>query len=254
MQSSARMRLFAALSILVLFLTGCMAPPKHRVHHSLTDKPPKPMPTRVVLLPIDITVSEVSMGGVVEEVEAWSKQAADNMEQALKKYAASSRKFEIVPIAKLTEKERDIVDEHRALYDRVALNAFIYTSAQYGAMGWDYKVKHFDYTLGDGLAFLRKRTGADAAFVVVGADEISSSGRKAAIAISRVISLGGGMRSGSTYLTAGLVDLKTGDVLWLNSGANEGGRDLREAEDAAAMIENLLEAFPGLEPFLQAAR
>ncbi len=254
MQSATHMRLFAALSILVLFLVGCVAPPKHRVHYSLLEKPPRPMPTRVVLLPVDITVSEISMGGVVEEVEAWSKQAADNMEQALKNYAASSHKFEIVPIAKLTDKEKDIVDEHRALYDRVALNAFIYTTPQSGSMGWDHKIKHFDYTLGDGLAFLRKRTGADAAFIIVGADEVSSSGRKAAIAISRVISLGGGLRSGSTYLTAGLVDLKTGDILWLNSGANEGGRDLRKAEDSMAMVEDLFEAFPGLEPFLQAAR
>lgn len=253
MQSAKHMRLFAVLSILVLFLAGCVAPPKHRVHHSLIDKPPRPMPTRVVLLPVDIMVSEISMGGVVEEVEAWSKQAAGNMEQALKNYAASSHKIEIVPLAKLTGKEQDSADEHRALYDRVAANAFIYTNPQFAGPAWDHKIKHFDYTLGDGLAFLRKRTGADAALIVVGEDEISTSGRKAAMVITRVL-WGSNMRAGTSYLSAGLVDLKTGDILWLNSSASTGDRDLREAEDVTAMVNALFEPFPGIEPFLQAAQ
>ena len=43
---------------------------------------------------------------------------------------------------------------------------------------------------------------------------------------------------------AGLVDLKTGDLLWLNADTQMGG-DVREADGAKKRVRQLLAGFPG---------
>jgi hypothetical protein len=47
-----------------------------------------------------------------------------------------------------------------------------------GGDAWSHKRKEFDYTLGPSLAFLKKKTGANAAIVLVGDDVISSGGER----------------------------------------------------------------------------
>jgi hypothetical protein len=55
---------------------------------------------------------------------------------------------------------------------------------------------------------------------------------------------GVGVTSGVHAGYAGLVDLKTGDLLWLNADFQMGG-DVREAEGAHKRVRQLLEDFPG---------
>jgi hypothetical protein len=53
-----------------------------------------------------------------------------------------------------------------------------------------------------------------------------------------------GVKSGEHKGGAGLVDLKTGDVLWLNADFAMGG-DVRETDGAEKRVAQLLEEFPG---------
>ena len=52
-----------------------------------------------------------------------------------------------------------------------------------------------------------------------------------------------GVRSGKHIGYAGLVDLKTGNVLWLNADGQMGG-DVRNADGMEKRVRQLLEDFP----------
>lgn len=246
------MRLFRFLFMLVLMtaLVGCQTvPATHRVHHSLLDSPPKVLPKKVLLLPASLEVFEISAGGVAEKVEDWSRQAAAHADRGLKSYAASNASFQLVEMPPLSPQEKESLDQHLALYDMVAADAFQLTRV--GGPAWQHKVKHFDYALGDGLRFLKQKTGADAALVVVGLDQISSADRKAMVLVAALF--GVGIPLGISFLSTGVVDLESGDILWFNYATSYANRDLRKPEDADAMIKEMFVNYPGLEPYAQLA-
>ncbi len=62
------------------------------------------------------------------------------------------------------------------------------------------------------------------------------------------------VKSGEHAGYAGLIDLKTGDVVWLNADGAMGG-DVRTAEGADKRVGQLLEGLPGssLEPVATAS-
>ena len=75
-----------------------------------------------------------------------------------------------------------------------------------------YKKKEFDYTVGPGWRFCANAP-EDAALIVLGSDYFSTGGRKAAFIAGLV--LGVVMPLGRSFMTASLINLKTGDVLWM---------------------------------------
>ena len=232
-----------AISLILLIGAGCTAIPKHRVNHEYIANPESRTPKKVVILPADITVSEISAGGVTEEVPAWSNSAKTNVNNALKKFKQVD--LDLTALPKLEDTNQKIVDEHLALYDLVASNAAFLPRTPGGI--WNHKATHFDYTLGNGLKFLREKTGADAALFVVGLDQISSAERQAAVVAAALF--GVGIPLGVSFLSTGIIDLNSGDILWLNYAVSIGNKDLRKPEDAEAMVAELLENFPGIEAY-----
>lgn len=234
---------FTVVLVLVL-LAGCATgPPSHRVHHSLADSPGKSLPRQVVLLPVEITVKEMSAGGVVEKDPAWSSRASAAVREALLGYAGGGARMELLPLPELTGDEEAAVHEHLALYRVVGKSAYTFTGGQ--IKGWEHKARHFDYTLGDGLRFLRERSGAGLGLIVLGEDTVSSTGRKVMAVL--YASAGVGIPMGHSFLGAGLVDLETGDLLWLNLSASQAWKDLRQSSDARAMVEELFKSYPQQE-------
>ena len=136
-------------------------------------------PRKVLLLKPQMLVAELSAGGVVQRMEDWSRQASDNLLQATRQYARDSALFEPVAAPELSPQDEDLVASHLGLYDRVAAAVFEFGQNS-GPDAWADRRKAWEYSLGDGLKGLAEQTGADAALVFVGADYISSSGRKAA--------------------------------------------------------------------------
>ena len=55
-----------------------------------------------------------------------------------------------------------------------------------------------------------------------------------------------GVQSGVHVGYAGLIDLKTGNLLWINVDGQMGG-DVRKADGAQKRVRQLLEEFPGSE-------
>jgi len=228
------------LLILVLFLTACATPQKYAANPAFINASAAQKPKKVLLLPVDIDVMEISAGGVPEKVEAWSKQAKSNVRQSLHKTIGAEKNFELVEMPEMAASEKDVLEQYLAFYEVVGGDAFIFGRSPDPA--WQHKRKNFDYTLGNGLGFLRQKTGADAALFVVGADQISTGGRKAAIVLGAMI--GVAIPVGMTFVSVGLVDLESGNILWLNYDFGGGNWDIRDQADTDKLVANIFRDYP----------
>lgn len=220
-----------------------MASPAHAavvaVHPALAQNPAAG-PKKIVLLPPQVFVYELSAGGVPSRKTDWEATSRANLAAAVTRLAAARKLFDVVATPELDPVQRETLDAHMGLYERVASSVFVYGRSD--ADAWAHKKNQFDYTLGPGLAFLAETTGADAALVVLGADFISSGGRKAAFFAG--LALGIIMPLGQSFVTAGVVDLKTGDVQWMSYDESI-RQDTRAADDANDLIEALYATWPG---------
>lgn len=197
-------------------------------------------PKKLVLLPPQIFVYEISAGGVPTRMADWETLARDNLTAAATRLARDYGLFELLPAPELSGEARETLEVHIGLYERVALSVFNFGRGTQDA--WAHKQQEFDYTLGPGLAFLRAQTGADAALIVLGVDFISSAGRKAAFIAG--LALGVVMPLGQSFVTAGVVDLETGDVQWMAFDAST-SMDSRNAADVEALVRDFYRTWPG---------
>lgn len=182
-------------------------------HYTVNDdKSGVVLPRKVLLLPLDITVYRVGAGGVTERAEDLTTSEIKDTEQALQGDIAGSKQLELVPIPKLDGAAQATLDEHIALYEQVA-NAALRHGRGYG--GWSHKASHFDYTVGNGLRFLKQRTGADAALIVLGQGGVPT----ASSYIAGLLPLLAGVvvvPQARGIAIVGVVDLSTGNILWLD--------------------------------------
>jgi hypothetical protein len=205
------------------------------------------LPKKIVLLPAEVRVSEISAGGVIEKVQDWSEQAKTNIDTALRQSVGTARTFELLPMPALSPEERQAVEQHLALYGLVAVEAWTHSRSQDPA--WAHKKANFDYTLGPGLQFLKAKTGADAAMVLICEDYISSGGRKAMMVFASVLALAAGAvlvpTGAPSFVSGGVVSLEDGNIQWFNYSLEQGSADLRKAEDAKRMVDSIMRVYPG---------
>jgi hypothetical protein len=243
------MRRYTGLTLLLslaLVLGGCATVPSGKLHYTLKDDPDSRPLEQVVLLPVDVDVYEMSAGGVKEEVPEWSSTAESNIRNALLVSKDAGGKCCVtrqVDSSSLTPDEREILEEHLALFNTVVLNA-LWASLPVNT-AWHFKTGHFDYTLGDGLSFLKTKYGLDAGLVIVGEDVVSSAGRKTTAVVGAMFGIA--VPLGHSLLMGGLVDFTTGDLLWMNHEISTGGTDLRDPDSCMKLARRLMEDYPGLE-------
>jgi hypothetical protein len=216
----------------------------HWVHYKLLQGKPK-LPKKVVVLPVNIEVLEVTAGGVKEEVPEWSAEASKNVFKSLSAAIKKEATMREVRTPKMSRKSAGVVDEHMALYKLVVNTA--------SNIGWEHKIRRFDYGIGPGLKALRRMTGADAAVMVYGRDYVSTTGRKAKAVAGNIpiinIFTGPPPKLGHSYIHIGVVDLRTGDLLWMNSEYRDGAPNLRDYDDANDIISTIFEWYPGIEKY-----
>ncbi len=238
----------AVTMICLIALAGC-ATARNSVHRDLAHATEQQLPKKILLLPIEIRVHEISAGGVVEKVDDWSNQASANARQYIKTLATSRGAFKIVEAPALSAQDKAQLDQHVALYEVVAGSADLALASPISA--WRERAKDFDYTLGPGLKPLAEHTGIDAAMILTGTDYISSAGRKAAMAMGVLLgALGGGLfvpQGGTSFVSVGVVDMRTGNLLWFASDQS-GTTDLRNEQDVHRMLEQMFQTYPGLVP------
>lgn len=229
----------AAASMALLLLVRPAFGADSLKHFTLLESPARPFPTRLVLLPPDVAVKEISAGGIMDPVPEWTELANANIKAELRAQFADRPEFSLVDAPEFSAEEKARLEDFQASY--MVVGATAHWATTLGGGEWAHKRNHFDYTLGEGLAFVREKTGADAAVMVIGEDHVSSSGRKAAMIVGAM--LGVGIVGGASAILVGVVDLNNGDILWMHFDRS-GIKDLKDRESVKAMMTAILATLP----------
>lgn len=238
----------AALLVAAWLGGGCATsrPTLERFHYSLTNGTGRAWPDKLVLVPVEVQILELSAGGVIEEVPGWSYLARTNITSAIRKMAAAKKISVILAPGDGDPATLASVKEHVALYDLASHALYQHSTPALGPHYWPAKAARLDYTVGAGLRDLRQQWGADAALIVTGESTYATGGRKATAVAAAF--LGVELSLGHSYLHAGVVDLETGDILWTNVHSRFPFPDLRRSANARLAIEALFSGFPPTLP------
>ena len=201
------------------------------------------MPTtpraKILVFRPDVTVGSQSAGGVVSANAEWTRDARRNLGIALAA-AHPGGSSDVVFMPELEGDDGVLLADYRALFKAVAD-----TVLQHRLFKGDRlptKKTGFEYTLGSGVARLGALGGGDYGLFIYTNDAFGSTGRKMLQIFAAGVA-GVGMTSGSHTGYAALVDLHTGDLVWINADGKMGG-DVRNAEGAAKRAQQLLEDLP----------
>ncbi|WP_156680117.1 hypothetical protein [Sphingomonas profundi] len=204
-----------------------------------------PGSARILLFRPKVRVGAQSTGGMFEPNADWTDQAKRNIVTALAT-AQARLGHGIVVAEEPVGPAAATLASYRALFATVADAVITFqffpgnrlpTKKRKGAA--------FDWTLGEGVRDIPGADGADYILFLDTQDAFGSTGRKVAQIFAA--GLGVGITSGVHSGYAGLVDARTGDLVWLNADRQMGG-DVREADGAAKRVTQLLEDFPGSTP------
>ena len=193
---------------------------------------------RILVFRPDIAVGAQTAGGMNEPSADWTRAARTNLLAALARAPAmQGNRMVIAP--ELFDESGAVLNDYTALFKTVAQAAF--SHKMFPGNRLPTKKSDFDWTLGEGAAALRPM-GGDYGLFFFTYDSFGSTGRKVAQILGAVMGLGL-MSSGVHVGYAGLVDLSTGDLVWLNADTSMGG-DPRDAIGADKRMAQLLEDFP----------
>ncbi|HEX7854579.1 MAG TPA: hypothetical protein VF503_12880 [Sphingobium sp.] len=196
---------------------------------------------KVVLMRPVIQVGAQSTGGMYEPNADWTAQARENLATALQE-VQSKLGNRVVAYSEDASGDGPLISQYSRLFSAVADSVIEYQFFPGNRLPTKKRDKGFDWAIGPGIASLKSLEGADYALFITTHDEYGSTGRKM---LQIVGMLGGvGVTSGVHTGHAGLVDLKTGELVWLNADRQMGG-DVRTAEGAQKRVKQLLEGFPG---------
>jgi hypothetical protein len=191
---------------------------------------------KVLLMPVDVELFSLSAGGVAEPKADWTASAQTHMKGAIAARRAALRLSTIDGTEALADEFAEQVGLHAAVAQSIALHHGV------GGM-WALPTKdgQLQWSFGDAMQPLARKTGARYGLFVWLRDSYASAERKAMMVGLALLGVGivGGIQVGY----ASLVDLQSGQVVWFNRLARATG-DLREATSATESIDALLAGFP----------
>ncbi len=202
---------------------------------------PRSTTPRVLLMPVDIELSELSAGGIPFPKAEWTEAAKGHVSVALDEFLnarnATLVAYQAPPdLSPEAHRQGQLIKLHGAVGNAVLVHKFN------PAFALPTVRDKFDYTMGKGVGVLGGGAGgADYALFVYIRDSYVSGERVAVIIFGALLGVGipGGVQIGF----ASLVDLETGDIVWFNRLVSTVG-DLRTPEPAKKTVENLLSDFP----------
>lgn len=194
---------------------------------------------RVVLMPLDIQVSLQTATDLKEPRADWTEAARGNitagLTAALSEKQLALRQYRKPRNSRVARRDDQLMKLHSEVGGAILFH-------HYG----DYymlptKKRRMDWTLGDAAMKLGKNQRAELSLFVFIRESYGTAGRKARAVASQIF--GGTTTSDERIAFASLVDLRTGEIVWFNILYSDGG-DVREAEPARKVIDQLLRGFP----------
>lgn len=173
----------------------------------------------------------------IERRDDWSRDAAAHLATGFQaELSKRDHPFSLVDLSGQMEgRTGQVLRLNEAVGDTIQTYAF-------GAQRLPTKAGGFDWTLGDGTRLLRGDSGADHALFITARGTWSSPGRKVLMVGAAII--GTTIPMGSQTLSASLVDLRTGRVIWYNQAVAGPADDMRTAEGAHALAASVLKGAP----------
>ena len=229
-----RLAILAAAAVL-LFLGGCATTATQSHVTELRHSTPS---SKIVLMPLDVELMEMSVGGVLEPKPEWTAAARTFITDEVRAQKAALG----FDLEEYTDDgppdEQELVDQLVKLHAVVgkAIRQNRKPMQELRSLGEKPK-----WSLGEEVRVLREKTGADYALFVHVRDSYASEARKLVMIAGAALKMGlmGGVQLGH----ASLVDLKTGDIVWFNQLGRVAG-DLRTREPAAETVKTLFTEFP----------
>jgi hypothetical protein len=195
---------------------------------------------RVVVMPPDVELSELTAGGLLEPKAEWTERGRAHVATALARHLQGKGAAVVGYPAPAAGGEDEAADAQLTrLHDAVGDTILVHKYLPLYAL--PTKEQRFDWTLGTSVRPLQARTGADCALFVFFRDSYASAGRTALIVGAALV--GVGVPGGRQVGFASLVDLRSGDVLWFNRLVSSTG-DLRTPEPALKAVQSLLVDLP----------
>jgi hypothetical protein len=198
---------------------------------------------KIVLFRPSVWVGSQSTGGMDEPNADWTAKSRGLIAAELQRRQGEFAN-ELIAEPELVGADAIVLSSHRALFNSVARSVVTYQFFKGNRLP-TRKNKAFDWTLGEGTRRISELTGARYGLFVSTHDAYGSFGRKAFQILAAGIA-GVGVKSGVHKGYAGLVDLETGQLVWLNADEAMGG-DVRDVEGMQKRVGQLLEDFPGLK-------
>lgn len=174
----------------------------------------------------------------------WTEQSRLLLTQELRRRRADFPN-EVVSEPEAIGPDAEVLASHRALFGAVASSVMQYQFFAGNRLP-TRKNKPFEWTLGSGTQRVAELSGARYGLFVQIEDQYGSLGRKLFQILAAGVA-GVGVQSGVHTGYAGLVDLESGELVWLNADGQMGG-DVRTEEGIRKRVNQLLEDFPGLSP------
>lgn len=225
--------------LVALFTFGCAA----SVQKTVPDLSLRENTRQILLMPMDIELSALTAGGVLEPNASWTADAKKYVHAAICEKISSKCGADVIELESLSDGLNDeeqklqvqLIKLHEAVGQTILKHKYLQP------FNLPSKKDTFDWTLGEKSRFLKEKFKADYALFVYLRDSYSTGGRVAVIIVGAA--LGVGVPGGQQVGFASLVDLDSGKVIWFNR-LIRGAGDLRNKENAASSVELLLSDFP----------
>jgi hypothetical protein len=232
-------RAFALVAVVLgaMTLAGCAT----QSHQQITAlKRTDAQQARILLMPLNVQLSEVTAGGLLEPKADWTTAANEHIVTALRA-EKSARNIQMAEFdeAKAPADKRDDLLQLVKLHGAVGQSIMIHQYIEQLAL--PTKKGTFDWSLGPNTRALKETYSADYALFVFVRDSYASAGRAAMIFVGAV--LGIAVPGGAQVGFASLVDLETGNVVWFNRLARGAG-DLRTEPAARETVQTLIAGLP----------
>jgi hypothetical protein len=196
-----------------------------------------------------IKVGAQSTAGMFEPNADWTDQARANIAAALDTAQGGIGNRVLIADEPIGTAALLLAD-YRALFDAVAESAIAYQFFKGNRLPTKKRDGAFAWTLGPGVRDIPGAADADYILFLNTEDHFGSTGRKV---IQTLLGITGiPLRSGIHKGFAGLVEVGSGDLVWLNADMAMGG-DVRTADGAGKRVRQLLEDFPAAAPIPSSA-